>query len=83
MNHLFSEFFNLNEIKGINKFNTNQVTNIETMFQLCSEFQYLDLSNFDTSKITDLSFIFSLCYNLKEIKGKNKFNTNQVNNMRK
>ena len=83
LSFIFNQCQKLKEIKGINNFNTSQVKNMSCMFQECNELENLDLSNFDTSKITDLSFIFSLCYNLKEIKGKNKFNTNQVNNMRK
>ena len=40
----------LKEIKGINNFNTSQVTNMKSMFNQCNELEYLDLSNFDTSK---------------------------------
>ena len=47
--------------------------NIEAMFQLCSELEYLDLSNFDTSNVFKMSFLFNQCLKLKEIKGINKF----------
>ena len=55
---MFNECHKLKEIKGINKFNTNKVTDMNTMFQLCKELEYLDLSNFDTSKVTDMSWMF-------------------------
>ena len=72
----------LKEIKGINKFNTNKVTNMRIRFQECNELISLDLSNFNTSNVTDMSFMFTNCYKLKEIKGINKFNTNNVTNMK-
>ena len=79
---MFCECYKLKEIKGINKFNTTQVTNMSAMFQHCNELEYLDLSNFDTSKVNSMGFMFNKCYKLKKIKGINKFNTIQVTNMR-
>ena len=38
---------------------------MNTMFQLCKELEYLDLSNFDTSKVTDMSWMFNNCHKLK------------------
>ncbi len=55
MSFMFSNCIKLKEIKGINKFNTNQVTKINSMFQHCHELEYLDLSNFDTSKVTEMN----------------------------
>ena len=49
MGLMFNECHKLKEIKGMNKFNTNQVTNMSGMFQSCNELEYLDLSNFNTS----------------------------------
>ena len=62
---MFNECHKLKEIKGINKFNTNQVTNMRTMFQKCNELEYLDLSNFDTSKVNDMGWMFFNCQKLK------------------
>ena len=36
------------QIKGLNKFVTNKVKNMQRMFQICQELTYLDLSNFNT-----------------------------------
>ena len=81
MGFMFNECHKLKEIKGINKFNTNKVTNMNSMFQECKELEYLDLSNFDTSNVIDIGFMFNKCHKLKEIKGINDFNTNKVTNM--
>ena len=54
---------------------------MNTMFAVCKELEYLDLTNFDTSNVTDMSFMFNECKKLKEIKGINKFITNKVTNM--
>ena len=82
MRWTFNGCFNLKEIKGINKFNTSNVNSLKGTFQNCSEMEYLDLSNFDTSNVIDMDSTFNGCFNLKEIKGINKFNTSKVNNMK-
>ena len=79
---MLNKCFNLKEIKGINKLNTNQVTNMSGIFLECNELISLDLSNFNTSNVTDMSFMFNKCSKLKEIIGINKFNTNSITNMR-
>ena len=69
MGFMFNNCHKLKEIKGINKFNTNNVTNMKAMFQECNELISLDLSNFNTSKVTDMGWMFNKCHKLKEIKG--------------
>ena len=81
MGWMFNNFHKLKNIKGINKFYTNKVTNIKGIFHECNELEYLDLSNFDTSKVNDMKYMFNNCNKLKEIKGINKLNTNQITNM--
>ena len=54
---------------------------MRVMFQKCNELEYLDLSNFETSKVRNMEVMFNKCHKLKEIKGINKFITNQVTNM--
>ena len=65
MKCMFNACYKLKEIKGINKFNTNQVTNMKAMFQLCNELEYLDLSNFNTSNVIDMQCMFNKCHKLK------------------
>ena len=57
--------YKLKEIKGINKFVTNKVISMRTMFQACYELEYLDLSKFNTSNVTDMSWMFNNCNKLK------------------
>ena len=45
------------EIKGLNKFNTSNVTNMSWMFAY-SKATMLDLSSFNTSKVTDMEGMF-------------------------
>ena len=68
---MFNDCNKLKEIKGINKFNTNKVTNMKYMFNLCYSLQSLDLSNFNTSKVTDMAFMFNKCYSLHYLNLKN------------
>ena len=82
MDLMFSGCSSLKEIKGINNFNTINVTIMGGMFQECNELEYLDLSNFNTMNVIDMEGMFNNCYKLKEIKGVNNFNTINVTNMR-
>ena len=82
MEWLFDGCYELKEIKGINNFITNKVTNMRSMFEFCNELESLDLSNFDTSNVTNMENLFHKCRKLKEIKGINNFNTKNVTNMR-
>ena len=65
MGWMFNNCKKLKETKGINKFNTNKVTKMNTMFSNCNELISLDLSNFNTSKVTDMSYMFNFCKKLK------------------
>ena len=78
---MFDECSKLKKIKGLDKFNTINVTKMKGTFQNCSELENLDLSNFNTSKVIDMSFMFNGCSKLKEIKGTNWFNTINVTDM--
>ena len=51
MYSLFSGCSKLKEIKGINKFSTSKVNDMNSMFYYCEGLEYLDLSNFDTSQV--------------------------------
>ena len=65
---MFNKCHKLKQIKGINNFNTNKVTNLKAMFQKCNELEYLDLSNFNTSKVTDTGWMFYNCNKLVSLK---------------
>ena len=40
---------------------------MKAMFNLCSEIEYLDLSNFNTENVTDMSYMFNECNKLKHL----------------
>ena len=46
---------------------TSKVTNMNSMFDGCSNLAKLDLSGWDTSKVTEMNFMFNGCTSLKKI----------------
>ena len=77
MGFMFNKCYKLKEIKGINQFNTNNVTKMQAMFQECNELISLDLSNFNTSKVTDMGWMFFNCNKLEYL---NILNFNIIDN---
>ena len=65
MSFMFRQCLKLKQINGINNFNTENVTKMNSMFNECYILQHLDLSNFITDKVIDMSFMFNNCYKLK------------------
>ena len=78
---MFNKCYKLKEIKGINQFITNKVTDMNTMFQLCKELEYLDLSNFNTSNVTNMSFMFTCSDKLKYLNVSNFIINGETKNM--
>jgi len=62
MGYMFNHCNKLKEIKRINKFYTNQVTNMSSIFNEYKELEYLDLSNFNISNVYDRDFMFCKCF---------------------
>ena len=62
---MFNNCIKLKRIKGIEKFNTNEVINMKAMFGKCNEIEELNLSNFNTSKVTDMGYMFNDCITVK------------------
>ena len=54
----FYELKNLTYIKGIENLNTEKVTNMRSMFSVCSALTSLDLSNFNTANVTNMAYMF-------------------------
>ena len=67
----------ITDVKGIEKFNTSNVTDLSSMFWR-TKFVTLDLSSFDTSKVTRMVEMFMNSENLKAIYVSDKFVTNSV-----
>ena len=74
----FSSCKNLTDIEGIENLNTENVTNMNSMFDRCSALTSLDLTNFNTAKVSDMNYMFMGCYALTTIFVSDKFVTNQV-----
>ena len=74
----FSSCKNLTDIEGIENLNTENVTNMNSMFDRCSALTLLDLTNFNTAKVSDMSYMFMGCSALTTIFVSDKFVTDQV-----
>ncbi len=75
----FQNCLKLATIEGIENLNTENVTDMSSMFMWCSALTTLDLSNFNTSNVTNMNSMFSNC-NLTTLDLSN-FNTENVTNM--
>ena len=78
--HWFKDCIYLTRIEGIWNLNTENVTDMNSMFLGCSSLSSLDLTNFDTGNVTDMSSMFQNCYDLTSLDVSN-FNTSKVTNM--
>ena len=76
----FQSFRNLTQIEGIENFNTENVTNMEFMFTLCSSLTSLDVTHFNTGNVTSMANMFSSCSKLAEL-DVTHFNTEKVTSM--
>ena len=74
----FSGCSKLTDIEGIENLNTENVTNMNSMFDRCSALTSLDLTNFNTAKVSDMSYMFMGCSALTTIFVSDKFVTDQV-----
>ena len=68
----------LTDIEGIENLNTENVTNMNSMFDRCSALTSLDLTNFSTAKVSDMSYMFMGCSALTTIFVSDKFVTDRV-----
>ena len=64
----------------LSKFNTDNVTDMYSMFQNCSNLKNLDLSTINTSNVTTMYNMFKNCSSLTEL-DLSKFDTNNVTSM--
>ena len=78
--HWFKDCIYLTRIEGIWNLNTENVTDMNSMFLGCSRLSSLDLTNFDTGNVTDMSSMFQGCYGLTSLDVTN-FNTEKVTDM--
>ena len=77
---LFMNLKNIENIIGLNKLNTCNVTTMLDMFRNCSNLKSVDLSMFNTEKVTTMCRMFALCTSIEKI-NISSFNTEEVTNM--
>ena len=70
----------LTEIEGIENLNTEEVTNMGSMFSGCYVITSLDLSKFNTQNVENMSDMFVSCLDLKSLDVSN-FDTQKVKDM--
>ena len=70
----------LTDIEGIEKLNTENVTDMSYMFYNCRKLSSLDFSKFNTENVTDMKFMFYNCRILSSL-DLSKFNTENVTDM--
>ena len=66
--YMFNECGELKTIKGIEKLNVGNVTNMGWMFQGSHSLKSVDLSGWNISNVTDMSYMFSGCTGLTSVK---------------
>ena len=76
----FYECGSLTDIEGIEYLNTENVTNMSSMFDGCRALTTLDLSHFDTQNVTDMNNMFCNCSALTTLDVSN-FDTQNVTDM--
>ena len=70
----------LETITDLEYLNTENVTNMSSMFYNCSKLTSLDVTKFNTANVTDMSYMFDNCSKLTSL-DVTKFNTANVTNM--
>ena len=80
MESMFYNCILLNTLKLTNKFNTQNVEDMCSMFNSCKELKTINLSGFDTQNVEDMSYMFNLCKSLESLDLSN-FDTQKVTKM--
>ena len=77
MEGAFTNLLLLEEIEGLEYWDTSKVTNMSYMFGYCKSLTNLDLNKWNTSNVTDMSYMFTGMLNLEEL-DISSFNTKKV-----
>ena len=78
--HLFYNFYNVEQIIGLDTWNVSKVTNMRGVFYYCESLKKLNISNWDVSNVTDMSEMFRCCKSLKKL-NISTWNVSNVTNM--
>ena len=77
---MFRNYENVTSIEGLGYINTNDVTDMESMFSLCKSLKSIDVTGFNTSKVTKMAGMFAGCSSLTEL-DLSSFNTANVKDL--
>ena len=67
MKSMFKNLTSLTVIEGIEKLYTGEVTNMESMFENCSQLKQLDMIDFNIAAVTNMNRMFYSCSSLESI----------------
>ena len=83
ISYMFSKCSSLISLDNITKWNTNNIINMESMFQECVNLSSLpeDISNWNTHRVGNLSGIFESCCSLLSLPDISKWSTNNVTDL--
>ena len=83
LSYMFSNS-TLIEIKNLSYLSSNNITNMQSMFQKCRYITSLpeEFSDFDTSNVINMDYMFCFCTNLEKLPDISKWNTINVKDMR-
>lgn len=81
MQYMFDYNPKLAEIKGIEKLNTSNVTNMEEMLGWCDVLKSIDTTGWDTSKVRNMDNMFAESYSLETIEGISDWDVSNVTSM--
>ena len=81
MSGMFEGCYSLVSITFSDKFVTNKVTNMSSMFADCGRIKKIDVQNFNTENVNDMSSMFKECNSLSSLDLR-KFETKNVKNMK-
>ena len=77
---MFSKLYTVTAIEGLEYLNTENVTDMGSMFVYSSQLESLELKNFNTSQVTSMSGMFWGCYALTSL-DLSGFDTGNVSSM--
>ncbi|MDR3190580.1 MAG: BspA family leucine-rich repeat surface protein [Lactobacillaceae bacterium] len=78
--NLFYGLDKLKRFKGMQNFDTSNVTTMSYMFYYCTNLTEVDVSGFNTSKVTNMSVMFMYCNSLTKL-DVSRFDTSKVTDM--
>lgn len=76
----FAEMWHLENIQGLENFNTSRVRSMGLMFAACQSLKTIDFSHFDTRNVTDMFRMFEHCTSIDSL-DLSHLNTSRVKDM--